>query len=66
MHMVFENMLFLRPAYMTLSWNPTMTNDQIRQYLKINLMNTSGYSKNLAMKMSQTHWGITQMSQHHR
>ena len=32
--MVFENMLFLRPAYMTLSWNPTMTNDQIRQYLK--------------------------------
>ena len=28
--MVFENMLFLRPAYMTLSWNPTMTNDQIR------------------------------------
>ncbi|MGC6366748.1 MAG: hypothetical protein ACON35_01970 [Candidatus Marinamargulisbacteria bacterium] len=31
--MVFENMLYLRPTYPTLSWNPTMTEDQIKQYV---------------------------------
>lgn len=32
--MVFENMVFRRPAYMTLSWNPTMKKEDIRKYIQ--------------------------------